>query len=249
MTNEAQPSTIENLDSIFTDEPDKAETSEQVEPSGNESDDQKATTEEATGDNTKEENSEDDNSETPAEEERKHVPMSAFMGVKDELKRYKERVKEIEEENGVQDENAPDPIEDPKGYERYIKQKVSGEILQERISTSREKALAGIDDYPEKEELFLFMANKDKSLIDKMNAHPDPAQFAYDTAKQHRDSEREKLRAEIMAELNAKEPEPDKKSNALKVPDLTTATAAGSNATQPKVNRENLDDVFADSQF
>ena len=151
---------------------------------------------------------------------------------------------------GVKQEevNAPDPVQDPDGYEAYIAEKVLRKERTERIETSRSQALEKHPDYIEMEKVFMFLNSQDPALAEQMNKHPDPAGFAYETAKNYRDTEREKLRAEILADLEKEKPhepseEEKRNKSAVAVPDLTKAAAIGSN-TAPKESLATLDDVL-----
>lgn len=233
----AEEPTIENLDSIFEGEP-EAQTEE--------------VTEEAPQETEGEESEQSEEAETPTAEEKKSVPLSAFMGVKDELKQTKELLKQYKEQVAEPDADAPDPVEDPKGYEAHIKAKVLKEEREERINDSRSKALETYEDYLEKEKVFMFLASQDQSLVNEMNESNNPAQFAYDKAKAYQQEQRDAIRAELESELKKDVKEDVKpseaevrKKNAVEVPDLTKAAAQGSNS-EPQVKKESLEDVLAD---
>lgn len=234
----AEEPTIENLDSILEGD-DLPETQVEQEPES---------VEEETTEGDTEEQSED--AETPSAEENKSVPMSAFMGVKDELKQTKELLKQYKDQIQEPDANEPDPVEDPQGYKEYIKAKVLKEEREERINDSRSNALEKYEDYLEKEKVFMFLASQDPKLVEKMNASNDPAKFAYDQAQTYQQEQREAIRAEIEAELkSSEEVKPSKaevrKKNAVEMPDLTKAAAIGSNS-EPLAKMPTLDDVLTD---
>ena len=103
-------------------------------------------------------------------------------------------------------------------------------------------------DYEQKENVFQYLASQDKSLVEELNAHNDPAQFAYDKALEYEEAQREKLRAELQKEFENTDHSKDVKdedSASAKAPDLINATESGKDNQNVK-STETLADVFDD---
>jgi hypothetical protein len=144
------------------------------------------------------------------------------------------------------DPNEPNPSEDPEGYKQWAKAKASQELLVDRINNSRTEMLK-VDDYEDMESVFATLATRNPELINQMNKHPDPARFAYETAQKHEQAKEEKIRQKIMAELGYSK-DKDAKPKKPKAPDLTGATAIGSNKTKVETMADD-DDLFEDSPY
>lgn len=182
----------------------------------------------------------------------KHWSESAYL---DEKRKRQERDEENErlrrelaafKNPQQQEKDEPDIFVDPKGFTDGIKNEIKQTVLQERINLSRELMLGIKDDYTEKEARFVEMVKADASLLAKMNASANPAKFAYDTAAKAMEHEaklklvdeigdpaayKEKLKAEILAELGQAQPEKPAKPLVEKAPSLATASAAGNNTS------------------
>jgi len=163
---------------------------------------------------------------------------------------------------------APDPVDDPEGFEAHQKQIV----YEARANASREFAKDAYSDYEEKEAEFMGMVTDEQgnitnpALVAQMRDHPNPAKFVYDYIReqeqiaQFRDPEKRaayeakireeqaaKLREELIPEITKQVRESLIKSgriSAADLPDFTTATAQGSNATPRAKGVENVDDLW-----
>lgn len=155
---------------------------------------------------------------------------------------------------------APDPIEDPEGYANHLRAENGRNEFKTKIALSRDLMIDTREDFIEKEKVFMgLVADEegnitDESLFRKFQNAPNPARFAYNHAKEHLEVQelkspeyREKLKAEIRAELEA-EGKVKKPKSATEVPDLTKATAAASNLTAVEELTE-LSDMFRDSKL
>lgn len=218
---------------------------------------EKAETEETEEAETKEtRTSEEEEAETTSVEE-KSVPIKAYTEERRKRQEAEKRAEELESQLKKEPETkVPDPVEDPEGYKNYMEDSRHLDALKVKVSLSRDVMLDLKEDYAEKENVFVELARKNPFLVQQMNASPNPAKFAYQTAVEHLETEKlrdpkyketlkEEIRKEILAELKA-EPAKDKKKSALDVPDLTQATAAGKNSDKT-VKEATIDDIMADA--
>ncbi len=204
--------------------------------------------------------------ETPAAKEDESV-VGLKKGISEERRKRQEAEKKAEELEArlakaadPEFEKVPDPIDDPDGYARHLENKSNLQALKTKINLSRDILLDAKEDYPEKEKVFVELARANTHLIAQMNASPNPAKFAYQTASEHletqklrdpkyQDEIRAKIREEERAKLIAEQEEAKKtpaKKSALEVPNITKATAAGNNSD--KVEKvDDLDDVLEGS--
>lgn len=196
----------------------------------------------------------DKEAEPPSAEEEKLVPIAALhdertkrQATEEELKSYKSKYD--------QDDNEPDPAEDPEGFKEYTRKKAKHELIMTSRNTSRDKMVESHPDFTEKEDIFLVLAGSNPNLVTEMDESGNPAKFAYEKGKEWEDTQREKLKAQIVA--NAKDEvieetseEEGRKETALKVPDLTKAASVGANSDPAEIdNRDNLKDVFDDQRL
>ncbi len=176
-----------------------------------------------------------------------------------ERRRRQEAEGKLREKDAVK-AKAPDPIEDPEGYASHLRAENGRNEFKTKIALSRDLMIDTREDFIEKEKVFMgLVADEagnitDESLFRKFQNAPNPARFAYNHAKEHLEVQelkspeyREKLKAEIRAELEAERKEKKPKS-ATEVPDLTKATAAASNSTAVEELTE-LSDMFRDSKL
>lgn len=184
-----------------------------------------------------------------------HIPISAYLDEKRKRQELEAKLQEREQPK-PQEKDEPDIFVDPKGFTDGIKNEIKQTVLQERINLSRELMLGIKDDYTEKEARFVEMVKADASLLAKMNASANPAKFAYDTAAKAMEHEaklklvdeigdpvayKEKLKAEILAELGQTPTEKPAKPLVEKAPSLATASAAAPNTS---VTIPTLEEMF-----
>lgn len=196
------------------------------------------------------------------------VPIAALHAERRKRQEAEAKLRDIQEGKKI-----PDPIEDPEGYSKHIESVVSARSLDDRITMSRELYAELKDDYAEKEKVFMqlvgaefdedgkLLSIQDEGLLKKFHASKNPAKFAYDTANEHLEIQKlrdpkykeqleNEIRQKILDELNKdkKDDKPkDKTVKATEVPDLTQATASGSNSIQKEKEVSELDDVFEGS--
>lgn len=111
---------------------------------------------------------------------------------------------------------AIDPIEDPTGFARQIRQENDASNLKTVLRLSRSAMSRQVDDFADVMSTFTDLAKADKTIAEKMLLAEDPYHFAYTYAKKHlefkdvenveewKDKTRAELRIEIEAEVLAK---------------------------------------------
>lgn len=245
---EIQDSVKETIDDLFKEPSDKEETKVAVtedkvkEPEKPEPATEGEETEEPEG-----------KAETTTAEE-KSVPIKALTEERRKRQEAEKRAEELEAKlTKIEPEKVPDPVEDPEGYKQYMEDSRHLDALKVKVSLSRDVMLDLKTDYAEKENVFVELARKNLFLVQQMNASPNPAKFAYQTAVEHlettklrdpkyKETLKEEIRKEILAELKGTA----RKKSALDVPDLTQATAAGKNSDKTESLAE-LDDIMQGS--
>ncbi len=253
---------INGLDEVF-------ETSDEDQPEADNVSDQDDADEESKKDDAQSDKGEKD-AETPSAEQDKaangdpdevpkgHIPIAAYQDEKRKRQALEEEIQNLRNPSKEkQEEEKVDLFADPDKFVASVDKRLAQSELKTRITLSREFYSDLKPDYAEKEKRFMEMANDNPSLAAKMREHSNPAKFAYETAAkqmamdevvQDPDAYREKIRQELLAELNPDEtPAPaDKKAEQVKVaPSLATAPAV-----KPESEKEDtLDSMFADSQL
>lgn len=256
---------VETLDELFEDEgdglPEAVEAAEKPAPEtkGEEDEDAEEDSDDAEnnsdeGDGEEEDSDAEEDAAPPAEEDPKTVPVAALIDERRKARALQEELEKLKNQYAFDDENAPDPTAEPESYKAYVRNQIRQEEMDTRIVTSRSSMLEKHNDYTEMETTFGLLAVNDPSLVEQMKNHPEPARFAYETAKGHLDKQRAAIRAELEAELLSKQPkEPSKaeqrKASAVKVPNLTKATPSGSNSTPADNDEGSLEELFADQKY
>lgn len=135
----------------------------------------------------------------PAPEESRMVPRDALQDerrkrqeLEAQLREMQRQVQQIQQPPPVP-QAVPDQWEDPEGHTRYLIQQAAAsareealaEVRRERVLLSAEAAKQRHPDYVEKVDTFNQLAAQNPALIATMMQQPDPAEFAYNTAKQH----------------------------------------------------------------
>ena len=103
--------------------------------------------------------------------------------------------------------------DNPEGTINGLKQEFSSELQRTKIDMSTEFMKSMKPDYVEKETLFLQVAQNNPALVQQMLSSSNPAGYAYDYATKYQQMQelqnpeayKEKLRAEIMQELEAEQ--------------------------------------------
>lgn len=245
----------DELDDVFNDD-DSEVTSEadfevdtdtplETEETGEEQETEEQETEEESKDETEEEVEEvEEEAETPAAEDSKEddkIPVAALKSERTKRQAAEQRVRELEEKyEGVE----------------YTDEQRSN---MNRTAASRETMLEIVDDFEEKEEVFMKMAQDNPSLVTKMHAAKSPAKFAYDAAKEHMKLEEAKslYNSEDFEEYKAWKKAKEEQANEPKV-DAAKESRKKSALKTPKINKlgssqqikdNDEDDLWKDSQF
>lgn len=250
---EQPKATIENLDSIFKDNDDEGTEAEQVTDKEESEADTTQAAEDA-GDQADDDAADDaaDEAETGTPpDENKSVPIKAYLTEK--RKRQELERKLAEKEGATETDESDDDAEEAESEGET--ETVDQVELKAKINVSRSMLLEDKPDlYPKAEEIFVSMARKDPSLIAKMNASPNPAKFAFDTAKITPEFQRwERFldwdKAQEKEAGKANDPKAKAKTPIAKVPpDLTKAASQGSNSA-PVEKASSLKDIMSDAPF
>jgi len=151
----------------------------------------------------------------------------------------------------------PDALEEPEAALNHVEQAFQSQILTAMTNLSREVMKMHKDDYDAMEVKFVEMATSDPSLVNEMAASPNPAKFAYETAKKKLEreeflnmdtaTEKAKLEAQWKAEFEAKQnagseekQEKDALNSKADLPSLATVGAPGNQVVTDK----SLEDLF-----
>ena len=199
-------------------------------------------------------------SEEKEEEESKEVwTKAAVLDERRKRQEYEKRVEELEakikgfEEKTIEKEpvKAPDPIDDPEGFNQYQDRKVFNLALK----FDQRQMQKDHKDYDEVVSHFKKMAGENPALVETFQKQEFPATYAYNTAKSDLNSKKysdpnflenleKELEAKILAKLKAESPV-DSKPDASKLPKLNSATSVASNIeTKVEVNEEDFSGMF-----
>ena len=187
--------------------------------------------------------------EAPKQDELTPKEKAAFAAAADERRKRQALEARIAQMQAQQPQQQPQPgaqpksfWDDPEAHFRSEEQKRHQEAMANRISVSEMIARSKHEDFDEKIAKFVELAKATPGLGQQMLAAPDPAGFAYQTAKNHLALEqagsmdkllaehaakvRAEERAKVEAEFKAKQEELDKQRAALPQ-SLSGATGAG----------------------
>lgn len=185
----------------------------------------------------------------PVEQVEKTVPLKALEEERRKRQEYERRIKELETQPKQEPQQAPQFWENP---EQYIAQ-VGNQI---RIETSQATMRAIHQDYDEMESFFVEKAQRMPYLIAQLNSHPNPALFAYQTAKQLKEMDEiqaggglealrkkiaEETEARVKGEYEAKFAPPAPAA----VPNPSLAAAPAPSASAEVWNPPSTDEIFA----
>lgn len=247
----------DSISDIFNDDKVEAEAQAPEDPEVAE-----ATTEPEKGEPQGEVTAEAETVEPPSTEEASQgqVPVAALLAERLKRQKAEEALAAVTPEEA---EDVPDPIEDPEGYKNYLQSSVDTQALKTKVEMSRTVMMTIEPDYPVIEQEFMQSVgtlDEDGKLVNITNpalqqqflTADNPCKFAVDYIKDKREiaelrdpSYKDRLKAEVREELIKEfgQPVPE----AVKVPDLTTATAAGSNSVETVKAIESIDELFEDS--
>lgn len=153
------------------------------------------------------------------------------------------KLREYEEKAKAADEPKVDIFENPDAALNGVLSKARQEVFNAKVEMSQEMMRSFHEDYDELEAEFIDMAAANPAVLAEFQKATNPARFAYETAKKAReaaqlkdvDSYKEKLRAEVEAEIRQKieaemlgKAEKQAKRDKALSPSLATARASGS---------------------
>lgn len=168
------------------------------------------------------------------------------------------KVKSLEAElSELKRKPRPDALEEPEAALNHVEQSFDSKILTAMTNLSREVMKMHKDDYDAMEVKFVEMATSDPSLVNEMAASPNPAKFAYETAKKKLEreeflnmdtaTEKAKLEAQWKADFEAKQnagsediKEKDALNSKADLPSLATVGVPGNQVVTDK----SLEDLF-----
>ncbi len=186
---------------------------------------------------------EEEEAESPSAEQGQ---LAGMLAERDKRQKAEAELKELKAK--IKPEAKADPIEDPDGFRAEQAAERAADSLKTKIDLSVTMMTELDSDYPRLEGVFkTLIADEDGNITDegllrKFQQSANPAKFARDHAKQHEEIEamkdpkyQENLEAKIRADILAEIAEKAKKGvSAADVPDLTTASSAGSNSGDPE---------------
>lgn len=137
----------------------------------------------------------------PAAEESQTVPRTALQDERRKRQELERQLQEISQrltQQPVQPQPIPDQWDDPEGFARHLareaaaqaREEALAELRRERVIHSAEAAKQRHPDYIEKVDTFNELAAQNPALIATMMQQPDPAEYAYNIAKQHEELNR-----------------------------------------------------------
>ena len=178
---------------------------------------------------------------SPDKKESGHVPIAALL---DEREKRQAAIKELEElrsQLGKQEQKqAPDVFEDPEGFTKHFESQFNEREWNLRCELTAETMRDRYEDYDDMEKKFLELGEQNPELAVKLRQSPNPAKFAYETAKrairldqlenvdEWEAKKTAELEAKIRAEFEAKQSADTSKSESLS-PSLTNTRATGGN--------------------
>lgn len=150
----------------------------------------------------------------------------------------------------VREQPQPSFTEDPEAFVQRIREETAQQIKLVRIETAQTAARARHADYDEMEGVFASLVEQNPYLVAQLQQAQDPAEFAYRTAKFHREMEQsggsiEALRERIAAEIRAEQATAFQ-GRAQSLPKtLSGATGTGRTSAQVFTGPTPLDDIYA----
>ena len=242
-----------SLEDLLSDKelPESTEETEETDTTGEE-----ASTEEATTDTEQEAEKKDDSTpeskaEQKTEDEEGPESWTKAMGIAERKKRQaaesraeqlEQKLKELEVGGQQHDELKADWYADPEKAAQAMQQQLSQQAFNTKLELSQDMMRGQFEDYDDLETEFVDLAKQDPRLIQEMQQAPNPARFAYETAKKARDYEamkdvdsykakleqeiEAKVRKELEAEQQQKAEKQQRKRDAID-PSLASSTSNG----------------------
>lgn len=173
-----------------------------------------------------------------------------------ELEEYKSKSSQkTQEEQRAPQEERPDASDDPEAALNFTEKKFEQRLFDERVLLTQELMRGVHEDYDAMEEKFVNMTKDNPALAAQLRQAPNPAKFAYETAKKYVDFENfsdpdflkkkeQEIEQRILAKLQ-KENTPVAK-NSLP-PTLTGKSSSASGVDPVEKPFDSLDEMFADT--
>ncbi len=155
-----------------------------------------------------------------------------------------------------QPQTAPDMFEDPEGYTRYVaaqaaetaRSEAYQQFQTQRIEMSAAQFAPTVPDYADKVQAFQQMVQVNPALLQELYRSPNPAEYAYNTAKTHLEIQQYGgieglIKARVEDALKAQAPAPVEATPTPPIPD-TLADAQSSRGSSADTNHvPSLDDI------
>lgn len=180
-------------------------------------------------------------------EESKHVPLTALLDERDKRKQREQEAEELRRRLAEYEaRNAPqpkpiDPVEDPQGYAAQVQQAMQAAIIRDRYERSLEAAVEAHGKETVDAVVAFFNDPKHAPKTQEFIQRPDPFKAAFRYYQEQKEVEevrsvggvaalREKIAAEIRAELEAKIAQPAPKAPP---PSMAATPGTGSGKEPP----------------
>lgn len=176
--------------------------------------------------------------EPPSVETTKEVPLAAMLDERDKRKALQAELEKIRAEQEKAQKEKVDFWENPEKALESMEQNLRGEFQQtltnSLLAFSIQSASYRHPDYDQFKDAFAQAAEQNPTLVDQALQSNDPGEYIYSVGKQFHELDsfggnietmKEKLRAEIKAELMAKQGEKETKLKSVPTP-LTDETSA-----------------------
>ena len=191
------------------------------------------------------------------------VPLTALLDEREKRQKMEARLRDVESQIPKEDAKSkaeiPDVVVDPEGYRNYMEERFQAMETNTRITMSRQVMTAMHDDYDQREQEFLSLANDNPALAQQMAASDMPAKFVYETAlkaekakrmenvDEWEATERARIREEERAKLKAEfeeQAQSEAATAAALQPSLASVSGAGSNKAVARNVPDPLETTF-----
>ena len=180
---------------------------------------------------------------------------SDLAAMRAELARVRAQRRELQEQLEASSVEKPEPVDfyqDPEGRVQQVQQDVQADFTRKLINMSEYRAQQAHEDFNEMSEAFMNLANEDPRLWHQMGEHPDPAEFAYQVAKQHTkmqqigdiDTFEQRVRAEEQKRHEAQLDEMKKRIEQLEALGNTPASLSDKRASGVNQTSDDTDDTL-----
>ena len=199
--------------------------------------------------------------DTPAvsdKSESEHIPYAALKDERRKRQEYERELNYLKQQIAKEQQHRPDVFEDQEGAFNHLASSFEQRLNAQMVGLSRDMMMSSHDDYAELESEFVAMAQQNPALTQEMLSHPNPARFAYETARKARDYQamqnvdeykarieaelREQIKAELMDEMKAKDEKTQKTDQVVNMPNLAKSRSSSSGFATP--TDEGLSDIL-----